>query len=99
MSERTGRKPLPRCKMILLCEGINTDDQTLRLTILGLIDGFEHSSYPAVTRSFVGFVWLTDGIGVYRIHTEFRTVQPAKLFAWMTPLTLIVRIDSNPQLS
>lgn len=98
MSEREGQKPLPRCKMSLLCEGITTDETTRRWTIHGLIDGFEIPRSPAATGPFVGFVWLVDGIGSYEARVEIQDCATAKVLPTCPPGSLILPIDSNPQL-
>lgn len=65
-------KPLPRCKALLLCENVTRDEQTGRLTVVGIMDTIWFPEYPATTPQFYVFIQLTGGIGAYKVAIKVR---------------------------
>jgi hypothetical protein len=80
MSEREGQKPLPRCKMILLCEGIATDETTRRWTIHGLITDLRfHDLRPQLDHSWGLFGWSMAS-GATKRSSRSKTVPRPRSF-------------------
>jgi len=64
-----GRKPVPVCKAILLCDTPIIDAITRKISIIGIIDRFFRNPTGAIA-PFHAFAQLVEGIGEYRITLE-----------------------------
>src|ERR1019366_2770156 len=87
--KRAGRKPPPKCKAFLLCQGIIIEQETGNVTIINTFSAFAVSQVPGQSGAFFIFIQLTDGIGEYNAEIEVvdleddrtiaRAVGPAKM--------------------
>src|SRR5690348_700706 len=72
MAKKSGRKPPPKCKAILLCERTIIEEKTGIPSIIGAFDRFFVGSLPSTTGRFSVFLQLIDGLGEYRVTIQIR---------------------------
>jgi hypothetical protein len=73
--KRTGRKPPPQCKAILLCDHAIVEAITGKISIIGIFDNWALRGFPHPTRPFMAFLQLTDGIGNYAVSVDVHDLQ------------------------
>jgi hypothetical protein len=72
-------KPLPKCKAILLCDTVIVDSRSGKVSIIGILDGFNVIQFPGRIAPFHVFLQLTDGIGKYRVSVEIHDLRDDKI--------------------
>lgn len=78
---RRRKKPLPRCKAILLCDCAIIEQGTGNVSIIGTFTHFRLQKFPGLSRPFTAFVQLTDGIGAYDIVVEIHDLEKDTILA------------------
>lgn len=87
--KKPGKKPPPKCKAFLLCQGTIIEQNSGNVTIVNTFNAFGVSKFPGHIGQFLIFIQLTNGIGEYDAEVEIvdlqddrtiaRAVGPAKL--------------------
>jgi hypothetical protein len=70
MPQGQSKKPLPKCKALLLCEKCIIEEGTHRISLINVFDTFRLKAFPGRCPRFIAFVQLVDGIGRYRLEIE-----------------------------
>lgn len=83
-----GRKPLPRCKAILLCDQVIIDAITRKNSLIGIFETFFVPHFPGNSSTFTAFLQLVDGIGKYDLHIEIHDLQQNSVIARMGPFPI-----------
>jgi hypothetical protein len=86
---KPGKKPPPKCKAFLLCQGTIIEQHSGNVTIINTFNAFVAPKFPGQIGPFLVFIQLTNGIGEYDAEVEIvdlqddrtiaRAVGPAKL--------------------
>jgi hypothetical protein len=76
-----GRRPPPKCKAILLCDQTIVEAVTGKTSVIGIFDSWTFAQFPSLTRPFMCFLQLTDGIGKYAMSVEVHDLQADKIIA------------------
>lgn len=74
LGPRSGGRPLPHCKVMLLCEKVTESQLSGKITLHNLIDSFTLRSFSGRSTRFAIFVQAYDGIGRYRITVEINNL-------------------------
>jgi uncharacterized protein DUF6941 len=90
-------KPLPIAKVILLCDRIERDEQTGATSIVNIFDAIFFDPDSGETPSFTGFVWMTDGIGRYALHSEINSLDSDSTIFKTDPME--IEFDPRPNQS
>lgn len=108
--KKPGRKPPPKCKAFLLCQGTIIENGSGNVTIINAFSAFVVQKIPGQTGPFLIFIQLTDGIGEYDAEVEIvdlqddriiaRAVSPAKLTfpARLTRINVMIPMPPLPVL-
>ena len=67
-----------RCESILLCDGIQTDQDTGKMSIIGLLDTVTCPGFPCTLPTMTIFLQLTNAQGKYLITGEVYDVATDK---------------------
>lgn len=78
---RAGKKPPPKCKAFLLCQGTIIEQDTGNVTIINTFSAFYVGQFPGQTGAFLIFIQLTDGIGEYNAEVEIMDLQDDRTIA------------------
>jgi hypothetical protein len=81
MSQHESKKPLPKCKALLLCERCIIERGTERVSLINLFANVRCAAFPGRCPSFFAFVQLVDGIGRYRLQIEIRDLDENQVVA------------------
>ena len=76
-----GRIPPPKCKAILLCDQTILEAGTGKVSIIGIHDNWFATQFPCLTRPFMAFLQLTDGVGKYAISVEVHDLHTDQIIA------------------
>ncbi len=85
---RTGVKPTPVCKAILMCDQTIYDVGTGKPSLIGIFDKLYAPSFPETMRPFTIFLQLVDGIGTYEINVELQDVAKDSAIVRLGPLKI-----------
>lgn len=70
MSPPESKKPLPKCKALLLCDRCIIEERTHRISLINVFGTFRLASLPGRSPEFAVFVQLVDGIGRYQLEIQ-----------------------------
>jgi hypothetical protein len=78
------QKPPPTCKAILLCDQTIIEQETEKPSLIGIFTGFLIAGFPGVTRPFMVFLQLVNGIEEYELTVEIQDLRQDHVLARAT---------------
>jgi hypothetical protein len=72
---------LPRCQALLLCERVILNAQTLRNSVIEILDWIDVTGVPATVGPLMAYVQLIGGIGGYAIRFEIHDLNANEIVA------------------
>lgn len=78
-----GRKPLPHCKSLLLCEKLTESQLTKKVILHNLIEMFSLLRFPGRSTPFTIFLQVYDGIGRYPLTVQVNDLADGSTIAEM----------------
>lgn len=73
--KKTGSKPPPICKAILLCKDTIVEAETNHISVIGIVDMWSFVDFPDETPPFMVYVQLTNGLGRYAVSVHIYDLQ------------------------
>jgi hypothetical protein len=88
MAKKSGRRPPPKCKAILICEQVIVEAVTGKCSIIGVLQSFFVDDPPSKTDRFSVFLQLTNGHGEYGVTIEIHDMEDGEVLATLPDLTV-----------